>query len=652
MTPTPHGIEVLRNLRDHYRSDTDSLGDDFFKPCLAHATRYRRAAGYFSSSALLTWSAALPRALEVGDLTIQLLVSPNLTASDISALSSEYSESRREDYLQGLVDRLVKEIDAISESDSEPGRLSRLFARLVVGGVVQMRIAIPDEVDSSDLFHEKFGIFDFPNGTQVAFSGSANETVSGHYRNFESVDVFRSWVDGDARRVATKAQQFDEAWANETRGLMVIGLAERALERLRIIADREARSPEGPSTDLPRNHWGHQDEAIAAFMRNQAGILEMATGTGKTRTALRILVQLIQDQSLQSAVVSTDGTDLLEQWRKEVDNWLLKARVKWPVYRQYAAHHEAGTYLLDPSCSILLVSRSQLPGIISRLPDALLSQMLIVHDEVHGFGIPSVRNTLGPNHSRIAWRLGLSATPERAYDEAGNAFIAREIGQTIFRFPLEAAIDRGILTGFDYVPLHYELTDGDRRRLADVFARQAARSRTGQPMSREELWTELSKVYKTAEEKPAVFRAYLREHPEVLNRCIIFVETTEYGSRILDDIHSYTTRYRTYYADDEQSHLLAFARGEIDVLITCHRISQGIDIRSVQSVVLFSSARSKLETIQRIGRCLRVDPANPNKRARVVDFVRPAEEGSEVENADQARSAWLSGVAEHPKEQR
>jgi superfamily II DNA or RNA helicase len=115
----------------------------------------------------------------------------------------------------------------------------------------------------------------------------------------------------------------------------------------------------------------------------------------------------------------------------------------------------------------------------------------------------------------------------------------------------------------------------------------------------------------------------------------------EYGNRLLEIIHRYTHLYRTYYADDERSHLLEFSKGAIDCLVTCHKISQGIDIRLLRTVILFSAARSKLETIQRIGRCLRVDPANPDKRARVVDFVRPDDEDDEFLNADQERRDWL-----------
>jgi superfamily II DNA or RNA helicase len=164
-------------------------------------------------------------------------------------------------------------------------------------------------------------------------------------------------------------------------------------------------------------------------------------------------------------------------------------------------------------------------------------------------------------------------------------------------------------------------------------------------MSNEEVWTEIARIYKTAEMKPEVYRNFLRENPETLDRSIIFVETREYGEEILELVDEYTSRYRTYYADDDREHLVEFAKGGIDCLITCHRISQGIDIRSLNSVVLFASARSRLETIQRIGRCLRVDPARPDKRALVIDFVRPAQPGDSVPNADQDRTAWLSELS-------
>jgi superfamily II DNA or RNA helicase len=78
--------------------------------------------------------------------------------------------------------------------------------------------------------------------------------------------------------------------------------------------------------------------------------------------------------------------------------------------------------------------------------------------------------------------------------------------------------------------------------------------------------------------------------------------------------------------------------------VTCHRVSQGIDIQSLNTVVLFSSSRARLETIQRIGRCLRVDPANPAKLANVIDFVRNSHDANDP-NADAQRSAWLTELS-------
>jgi superfamily II DNA or RNA helicase len=66
----------------------------------------------------------------------------------------------------------------------------------------------------------------------------------------------------------------------------------------------------------------------------------------------------------------------------------------------------------------------------------------------------------------------------------------------------------------------------------------------------------------------------------------------------------------------------------------------------MNAVILFASARAKLETIQRIGRCLRIDPENPAKRALVVDFVRASEPGETQPNADQERSDWLTRLSQ------
>lgn len=637
-----NALEIIRSLKAHYRTGTDQLGSDFFAPCLKEATRYRRSAGYFSSTALLTWAEALPRVIENNTVKIQLIASRELSLKDIATLKELTDESKKAAYQLVLADQVLEEIIELIERPGDEGLRAKIFAWLVANGRLELRFAFPKHVEGAGIFHEKIGVFDFPNADHVAFTGSANETLGGHQINYESIDVYRSWLPGEEERVQTKIDQFDEAWNNKAAGLDVREPTADVVARLK------ARAPSQPPGKRPSSEdrkWRHQLEATEIFLKKRAGVLEMATGTGKTRTALKILDRLIDAKSIEGAVISMEGTDLLDQWTAELDAWNFASNRRWRVYRHYERHKELGDFSLDPQNAILVISREQLGKVLPRLTDLQKAKMIVVHDEVHGLGVPTLVKSLVGQHAKFGWRLGLSATPERPYGQEGNDFILSEIGPIIFQFPLELAIARGVLSSLDYIPLEYELTDGDRQRLRDVYAKQAARMRAGNAMSPEEVWTEISRVYKTAEMKPAIFFDYIQDHPEVVMNSIIFVETKEYGNALLERLHGFTTRYRTYYAEDDRDHLIEFAKGDIDCLVTCHRISQGIDIRALKSVVLFASARAKLETIQRIGRCLRADPTNPGKRALVLDFVRPASSNDKFQNADQERFEWLTSLS-------
>ena len=72
-------------------------------------------------------------------------------------------------------------------------------------------------------------------------------------------------------------------------------------------------------------------------------------------------------------------------------------------------------------------------------------------------------------------------------------------------------------------------------------------------MSKAELWTDLARVYKTSRAKLPVFAEFLKRQPEALERCIIFVETMEYGIEVLKIIHDYEADFHTYFGGEEQA---------------------------------------------------------------------------------------------------
>ena len=84
----PSSLETIHALKAHYRSGVDDLQRDFFTPCLSKCTEYRRGAGYFTSSALVSWVGALPRVLTMRPKSISLLVAPVLLERDRDALRS------------------------------------------------------------------------------------------------------------------------------------------------------------------------------------------------------------------------------------------------------------------------------------------------------------------------------------------------------------------------------------------------------------------------------------------------------------------------------------------------------------------------------------------------------------------------------------
>lgn len=627
LTPPAEGLE---QLGAEYRSGAHELDADFFQPCLARCASYDRAVGYFTSHALAAWAGAVPRMLREPGASVRLVVGPVLLPEDRAALLELADEEARTRYRQRMADTLLEEALTALISGSHHARL-QLFSWLIATERLQMRFAFPAHVPDADLYHEKFGIFRFPNRARLAFTGSANETAGGYRQNFEYVDVFRSWVAEDTARVGSKAAKFDATWNGSAPGLIIRTPSADILER---IVNIRTQTRQGAAS-TPAS-WQHQDRAITRFLAYKRGILEMATGTGKTRTALRIAARLLSAGEVSGLVVSTAGNDLLDQWVREIRGD--EALQHLVLYRHYGSHHDIGRFTLHTQGSALLCSRQALPELRRSFADASDSNLLIVQDEVHGFGSPMMRRELTGFHSRFPYVLGLSATPEREYDEEGNDFLDNEIGPVLFTFGMDEAIRKGILCPFNYITVEYDLTDSDRQRLHQVFARKEAAAHAGEPWPDEQLYRELSHVYKTADEKPQRFRELIRDNPDVLQSSIVFAETKAFGELFLDTIGFATTAYSTYFDDDPKERLHELSAGELDCLVCCKRLSEGIDIRHLRNVILVSSDKGRLQTIQRIGRTLRTDPNDPGKVASVIDFVwREAP----PDHADAQRRGWL-----------
>jgi superfamily II DNA or RNA helicase len=87
-----------------------------------------------------------------------------------------------------------------------------------------------------------------------------------------------------------------------------------------------------------------------------------------------------------------------------------------------------------------------------------IEHTLIIADEVHKFGAVSYQRKLP---EKIKYRIGLSATPKRPYDEKGTSAIFDYFcpSENFYEFTIKDAIDADMLCHYDYHPILVSLTD-------------------------------------------------------------------------------------------------------------------------------------------------------------------------------------------------
>jgi len=640
-------------VKDAYSVDqNDNLGEDFFKPCLERCSAYYRAAGFFSSSALQSWAGILPRIQKDSCVRIKLLISPILSEEDRQLLEKANSEEEQEKQRAILADKFFEDATEFMGNPEDISLRGKVLLWLIANDKLEIKFVFT----SRAIFHEKYGVFEFDSGESVSFIGSANESRMGHFDNVESIDVFRSWIDNEKVRVDRHRARFLNVWGNKNAYVKATALSEESVKRIKVRApmsfpesDTEGGSAT-PTSDKKRPlvSWEHQDTAILKYITARHGILEMATGTGKTRTALRILDKLCGDNIVDTAIVTAYGNDLLRQWKDELYSFPGANRLV--VVPNFDGDYNLGTFEVSPKGKILLCSIEKLPRALAFLNSApdLAKRALVIYDEAHKFGSPENIKTLKGLSDNIEYRLGLSATPEREYDAEGSGFISSHIGPVVFRYGLEDAIGNGVLSPFHYHLLEYELTEEDKREARAVYKRYYAHKDRMSPEEIKNCFIQMASVPKKSKAKIEVFKKFIRSRPDLLSRCIIFVHNMEYGNELMEVIHSERPDFHTYFGGEDKEVLQRFSRSEIECLITCHRLSEGIDIRNLRNVILFSCDKAKLETIQRIGRCLRTDPTNPGKQANVVDFIKKRVADlpmSDFGDADEERSRWLKDLS-------
>ncbi len=660
------GQSTIQGLLSHYRSGVSNLGRDFFAPCLRFCTEYKRAVGYFSSKALLAWLECLPR-FETNAVKIHLLISPELSVEDRSALETAMDEGERQRLREITADRLIQALLETSGT-AEVNRV-KLFAWMVANEYLVLRFAFPEHVERPGIFHEKIGIFQFPWGDRVAFTGSANESESGYERNYESIDVYRSWIEGDKERVEVKRSQFEEAWAAKAIGLKVLPLSPESAALIRsaapsekpVIASKDVShrptAKENPAAYEPAPSdsllngcpslpgWltlrPYQKTAIANWFANKGrGTLKMATGSGKTITALAIATELYQIQQLRAIIIVCPYRHLVTQWAKECQRFGLNPILAFESVKHWQGNLSSQLYGTraghQPFLTVITTNATLIsPSFQSQLAH-FPQGTLIVGDEAHNLGARRLAESLPSN---IPHRLALSATPERYFDESGTQTLYDYFGKVLEpEFTLADAIAQGALVHYLYYPILVELTETEAQRYIVLTTKIRRLIGMGDPEDENPALTPLlmerSRLVGSAANKLVALRELMGDRLDTAHTLFycgdgtVENEVSKTSEQQLAAVarllgHELGYRVNTYTAEttlEERADLQdLFESGELQGLVAIRCLDEGVDIPAIQTAVILASSNNPRQFVQRRGRILRPHPLK--QRATLFDMI-------------------------------
>ena len=656
-------------IQDEYRSSECNIVKDFYIPCLEQATVYNRAVGYFSSSSMACVAQGLTAFVRSGG-QMRLITSPQLSEEDVKAI--EQGLKNREQAIEAALLRdLEVELPQVIQD-----RLA-VLVWLLSKGLLEIKLAIPKTLRQRGIYHEKLGIFVDGDGHVVAFAGSANESASALIDNFECLDVYCSWDEGVSQRALQKAKNFQDLWNDQTKHVEVMAFPEavaRSLLKLcppqppvqepRVSAMDERYEPDTPLPEVPRpgvpitpfwlNLRDYQHQAIANWFANQGrGTLKMATGSGKTITALAIAAELYrkcaaQNKPLKVLLIVCPYRHLVTQWAEECRKFNLD-----PVL----AFDRAQTWQSELQAQLLAVLGERQPFVTiittnaTLRQDSLQSQLsflpqlaMIVGDEAHNLGAENLASCLP---DAIKLRLALSATPERHFDEAGTERIFDYFGPVLEpEFTLRDAIQTGALVQYTYTPILIELTPGEVDRYAELtvaIGRAMGIGGRDDNTALERLLFERARLICTAENKLTQLRTLMANRlntDHTLFYCgdgSVEDETTDESRRQLEavtELLNYRLGYKVepYIAETtlgERDDLrYAFEKGHLKGLVAIRCLDEGVDIPAIQTAVILASSSNPRQFIQRRGRILRRSPGK--NQAELFDMlVVPPDLGGE-----------------------
>ena len=650
-------LQSVPDIRPLYMLPKDPVAEEVLIPSFNTAAQVDCMVGFFSSEVLASLAPGLATYINRSQNNFNLIISPFLRSEDQAAIENGVGSG--ESIAHEILDNLF-----VTEELLQQHTLKCLSWLLRVGRL-EIKVALMKDA----LFHPKVWLFR-AGDDMMAVHGSSNVTRAGIRENIEQIAVSKSWEDPNQRYITEKlCYQFEQLWDNKDDSCVVITMPQAIRDRLlqnyhsdtppteedlRDIYHRAtalAKESSASYTVPPlRNDtfttpaglrfedgpFEHQGRAVSAWCEaGFQGILEMATGSGKTITAMVSAHRLYEENKPLLIVFAAPYVPLIEQWCDEIAPFGLnpvnltvvgsaakRARELQKLNRRLrmgVSNVEAVVVSHDTLCT---------PEFMEAVKRFDCSRLLIA-DEAHNLGRPAFVNH-PPEF--FDYRLGLSATPIRQYDEEGTEALFNFFGPVAFQFTLEEAIGR-CLVEYDYYVHPVYLTDSE---MDDWFAltgrikQNVWRGEDGKPDDYlAKLLRDRRALLETASGKVSTLKTLLDEEKASLQHTLVYTsdkgpDQLENVNRLLRDRHllyHQLTAEETVSREKTKRIINSFQEGEIQVLTAKRVLDEGVNIPQICKAFILASTTVERQWVQRRGRLLRTCSAIGKTHSVIHDLL-------------------------------
>lgn len=611
-----------------YRNLFDDFNKEFLIPSYRESATAFRASGFFSLDSLILSSEGIFELVKKNG-KLKIICSPILSHSDIEQIKCGKRISEQE-----VLESLLKEIERSNEISEEIDKMKLdLFCNLIATNIIELKIAfMPD-----GLYHEKFGIFIDDDGNEIYFNGSFNSTKNGSLSNTESFMVISSWG-GYKKVIDDEIKYFNSLWNNDSERVRTLSFPEAAKNAL-FEKFRSSTSVDESVFNLIRklsgkkikNLWPFQEKAIDEFVENGfSHFYEMATGTGKTFTAVRTMKRVSELNGKFFAIILVPQIDIQNQWVNALIDDGYERVYKLGGCNSSKSEQEFTDALINYSFSdesIICVSiyDTFFEKYYLKVDD--INSLFIIVDEAHNL-TDNYFNKL-PKHPK--YKLGLSATIQRWHENEANSVVEYFAnGKPTFRYSIEDAIEAKFLSRYEYHPIFAYISKEEFEKYKAKTKLLAQKINEKNPNDEEiqKLRTERSLIVKKSSCKIELLKKMITEGYYFKNSVVYCGQGKDNEDSIIDSVtkvlsenDKYIVSQYTSKTENRIQTLYEFENGYFDTLVAIKCFDEGVDVPKLDKIYIMASDASRRQTIQRRGRVLRQCKETNKEIAYIYDMI-------------------------------